>query len=148
MKKIVGIAAVLTMALLAANVLALDVTAGVTVLGSCGLSATSGSPIVFGSVATGIDSSNQTVAIKNTGSKATTGFTVLGAAWTGGTGMPVGQTSIADTTAWHTLSTSPLTIFSGVISNGETKNPIFKVAIPEGQAQDSYSQTITFTAAC
>lgn len=148
MKKIIGIVAVLTLALWTINVLALDVPASVTVSKSCGLVVTGGSPIAFGSVATGQESANQTVDIKNTGSANTTSFKVYGIAWTGGTGMPVGQTSMYDT-AWNALTVSPgIMIYTGVISNGETKHPIFKVAIPVGQAEASYSQTITFTAGC
>jgi hypothetical protein len=147
LKEIIGIAAVLALTLWAINVLALDVPASVTVTKSCGIVVTAGSPIAFGSVATGTESGNQTVNITNTGSAPTTSFTVNGTAWTGGTGMPVGQTSVYDT-AWNALTASPSTIYTGVISNGETKSPKFKVAIPVGQAQTTYSQTITFTAGC
>lgn len=148
LKKIIGIAAVLTLTLWTINALALDVPASVTVTKSCGLVVTGGSPIAFGSVATGQESANQTVNITNTGSAPTTSFKVYGTAWTGGTGMSVGQTSVYDT-AWNALIASPgSTIYTGVISNGETKYPKFKVAIPVGQAEASYSQTITFTAGC
>jgi hypothetical protein len=148
MKKIIGIAAVLALTLWAINVLALDVPASVSVPKSCGIIVTAGTPIAFGSVSTGTESANQTVSIKNKGSAPSTSFNVTGTAWTGGTGMSVGQTSVYDTT-WNALTLSPGNpIYGGIISNGETKNPLFKVAIPEGQAQATYSQTITFTAGC
>jgi len=148
LKEIIGIATVLALTLWAINVLALDVPASVSVPKSCGIAVTAGSPIAFGSVSTGTESTNQTVSIKNKGSAPSTSFTVYGTAWTGGTGMSVGQTSVYDT-AWNALTASPgSTIFGGVINNGETKNILFKVAIPDGQAQATYSQTITFTAGC
>jgi hypothetical protein len=117
---------------------------------TCGLTVTAGSPISFGNVDTGAESSEQTVDILNSGNSPTTSFTVYGIDWSGaGHTMIVGQTSVNDT-SWHALplSTSPLTIYSGIISNGETKNPLFRVAIPEGQAQATYSQNITFTGSC
>jgi hypothetical protein len=115
---------------------------------TCGLSVNT-TNINFGNVEAGQTSTSQTVAVTNTGNSPTTGFTVYGTAWTGGTGMPVGQTSVFDT-VWHTLPDlySPLTIFGGVINNGETKDTQFKVAIPEGQTAASYIQTITFTGSC
>jgi hypothetical protein len=149
LKKIILISAVvLAMALLAVNTLSADVPASVNVPKSCGIVVTAGSPIAFGDVATGTTSSAQTVSIKNKGSAPSTSFTVYGTAWTGGTGMSVGQTSVNDGT-WKTLTLTPgITIYTGVISNGETKQPQFNVTIPEGQAQALYSQTITFTAGC
>lgn len=115
----------------------------------CGLSVTAGSPIAFGSVSTGTESSNQTLSIKNTGSVRTTQFRVFGINWAGTTNtMPVGQTSVYDT-AWNTLTAFPgINIFNGHIDSSETKNITFKVSIPAGQAADTYNQIITFSGSC
>lgn len=138
MKKILVLSLAL-LAILAVNVLAVNVPASVTVIKSCGINVTAGSP-----------SPTQTVSIQNTGSVPTTSFTVYGTDWSGtGHSMLVGNTSVNDGTS-HALpySSSPLTIYSGVINNGATDQPQLTVSIPQGQALDTYSQTITFTAGC
>jgi hypothetical protein len=116
---------------------------------TCGLTVTGGSPIAFGSVSTGTTSSAKTVDIKNDGNSPTTDFKVYGIDWSGtGHIMLAGQTGVNDVT-WKTLTVSPgITIYTGVISNSETKHPQFNVSIPEGQIQDTYSQNITFTGSC
>jgi hypothetical protein len=114
---------------------------------TCGLSANN---INFDSVNPGETSTDQTANLQNTGNSPTDTLTIEGTVWTGtpSGSMIVGQTSVNDGT-WKTLTASPgITIYNGIINNGETKHPQFKVAIPNGQVAASYSQTITFTGGC
>ncbi|HLD85079.1 MAG TPA: hypothetical protein VI968_00830 [archaeon] len=161
MKKAIGASvAVMALALFAAGVFAItetiSATAETTIEETCGLSITAGNPIAFGQlIAGGNPSLAQPVSVKNTGSVSTTGFTVYGDGWQTNpvtVPMDVSRTSVSDDNelSWTNLalSSSPVPIFDGIVLNGETKIPEFRLSIPAGQAAGTYTQTITFTASC
>ena len=74
-------------------------------------------------------------------------LTIEGSAWTGGTGMPVGQTS------WAVGTGSPVALTGSPASAG-TLDPVtptvvhLTLAVPAHQAAASYTQTITFAVSC
>jgi hypothetical protein len=148
MKKII-LVITLALAILSVNVLAATSTASVTVPASCGLAATD---VNFGSLSTGATSGDVTSTVSMPSGNTPVTPTISGTAWTGGTGMVVGQTH------WYMTASQPygtMTTLTGTgvsigqqVSYGSPKTVYFKLQIPNDQAAASYSQTITFTASC
>jgi hypothetical protein len=116
---------------------------------TCGLSA---GDINFGSVKTGEISLEKTVTLTNTGNSPTTSLTIKGIDWSGVGTMSVGQTHWFLTSGQPYSSMTPLTTsdvpLGQQVSPGSPLPVYFKLQIPGGQTQGSYSQTITFTASC
>lgn len=153
MNKLIGIAAILTIAMFASGALA-DATTAYVALPTSFCGATASGTIGFGTVAQGTTSPQESVTLTNSGTIPTTGLTVYGTDWSDGIGhtMLVGQTQVYDTN-WNALQYSTgFTIFGGAIgANGGTVTPIFTVTIPANQLSDGthlYSQIITFTGTC
>jgi hypothetical protein len=144
------LAALVTIAMLSVNVVAAQPvntatpTASATVLAVCGISATN---VAFGSIIPGDSSETSSTVSMPEGNTATTSLTVKGTAWTGGTGMPVGQTSWKTSGSYAALETTESASI-GSVSFGNDLPVDFKLDVPAGQAAGSYSQTITFTASC
>ncbi|MCX6818534.1 MAG: hypothetical protein NT129_00860 [Candidatus Aenigmarchaeota archaeon] len=119
------------------------------VLKTCGITASAldFSYIVPGTTKGSDGSIYSTVA--NGGNTPTTSLDIWGTAWVGlnpANTMPVGQTSWYYAGNWYQLSGSwQGTGFS--VSPGST-NIAFELAVPAGQATDTYAQTITFMAGC
>lgn len=118
---------------------------------TCGISATD---ISFGSLGVGDTSSDQTSTLTNTGNSPTDTLAIKGNDWTGtpSGSMVVGQTHWSLTSGQNynsmtTLTTSDASLGQQV-SPGTPLSVYFKLAIPNGQAAASYSQTITFTGSC
>lgn len=120
-----------------------------TTIPTCGISADN---IIFGSVNSGEISSEKTVTITNTGNTETTSLTIKGADWTPSPSMPVGQTH------WYLTAGQTYGLMNALTTSDndlgeevgpETPLPVyFKLKIPQGQPQGSYSQTITLTGGC
>jgi hypothetical protein len=127
-------------------------TTTTTILSTCTLSLNSSS-INFGSLNPNDISNDQSLAVTSTGSVATTSFSIYGTDWDDGNGhtMIVGQThwdtSGAVYGSMNTLLVSPGSTLTNL---GASSSQIFhfKLQIPSGQTQGSYTQTITFTAGC
>lgn len=127
------------------------VDASVTVPSSCGISLDQ-STAAFGSVGTGAESSEITRTVSNTGST-TANVTIEGSAWdgSGANTFVVGQTKYALSTGSYASKTaltgSPVQHMTDV-ANGGSDDSFLQMAVPSGQAADTYNQNITYTTVC
>ena len=126
------------------------INATVSIPLSCGILTSAGN-VAFGSVGTGVTSSEQSVTVNNTGS-ASANFTISGTSWTNGSNtMPVGQTAFNTTTGTYTQKTTLTGVAQTLINsiaNGGFFNLFLQMAVPNGQATGAYNQTITLTTTC
>jgi hypothetical protein len=148
LEKIIGIlSAVLTIALLAVQVIAADIQASVTVPPTCGF--TYSGNLNFASTTAGTSSDIKTLTLTNTGSQSIT-IQVNGTDWTYSTyTMSVGQTKHGITSPPTTsLTTTPATLTSIGNLPSNTKDTYFQMSVPSGQTTGNYQQTITLTGSC
>lgn len=125
----------------------------IVVVPTCGITA-SPNPN-FGTINPGVTSGDQYTNVTNTGTVPTSSLTINGTDWVSGI-------NVMDVTRTHwsllsgrdydtqmtTLTTGEVSLEQNVNGNGGTLPVYFKLRIPPGQVQGSYSQTITFTSGC
>jgi hypothetical protein len=137
---------------------AVDVTGTVTLLGVCGVTPVTGSPIVYGVVAPYTESSDQTLSITNPGNVQSS-ISVKGTAWNavaGPTGvMLVGSTHYTTSSAQPYSSKTALTGTDASLTTLtplQTKNSFWqlKTDLVSGNADfvGAATQTVTLTASC
>jgi hypothetical protein len=129
----------------------MTIPATVSIVGVCDLTVggQTPTPLDFGSLMQGNSSSVQTKSVV-LDANTPTDVDILGTDWTGATPsniMSVGQTGYwIGTNSSTPLTLSGQTLFSSSVDVTESLN--FQVTIPDPQAADAYSQTITVTFEC
>jgi hypothetical protein len=123
---------------------------------TCGLSATNfGFTAIVPKMDSPVTSEEESSTLYNTGNSPTTSLGISGDYWYGslyatkgdGYWMPIGATEWYAVSTWYTLTS----INNGMgkqVSPGSPITVYFRLTVPTGQASDSYTQAITFTAGC